>query len=80
MSNAINDEDDPEMHSDLDDSYAKIVYRRVEGTSATRPTMIVDPAEARRGRVETVMFRDGSRPHLPFNLVFDRDEFGPIAR
>jgi hypothetical protein len=50
--------------------FGQTVLERFESSSGVRPTLIAEPT---LDRPRTLLFRDGSRPILPFNLLVDRD-------
>jgi hypothetical protein len=54
---------------------ANPIFSAYERSSGVRPTLLVNPRGA-RGKRQHLLFRDGSRPILPFNLLIGPDPEG----
>jgi hypothetical protein len=62
------------VSSDYDESIARAVFERTETSGGVRAAMMRAPV---RGKQRQILRRDGREAILPFNLVLDRDPFGP---
>lgn len=63
---------DATVESLEDDPVAQMIFDNVDDSSGPRPSIIIDPNQRSHERA-IVLFRDGKRPHLPFNLILGPD-------
>lgn len=68
-------EKEPEVVSLEDHPLAESIFDAYERSSGVRPTLLVNP-KAVRGKRQHLLFRDGSRPIFPFNLLISPDPEG----